>query len=293
MSITKYAAFVKVAELGSLTKAAEALGYSQPAISHIINSLETRFGFPLFYRSRDACTLTENGQKLLPYCTQIIRSEDQIEQTVNALNGLLTGSIRIGSVSSMLARFVPEAIFHFSTAYSNVSISLNEMTYKDIISSLKAGSIDLGFTSSKLPDKIKFIPLYQDPVCLIIPPDHPFSAYERVPVRLLNGCDFIMPSAGYDDVYEAIADKVEIAPNIRYRVGSDAAVIGMVANHLGISILSSQQAQFLGGAVLRKEFCENFQRSLGIAVNTLYRSSPAVKAFIRAVCSGCGKESQA
>ena len=66
MSITKYQIFVKVAELGSLTRAAEALGYTQPAVSHSVSSLESRFGFPLFYRSRDACRLTENGERLLP-----------------------------------------------------------------------------------------------------------------------------------------------------------------------------------------------------------------------------------
>ena len=67
MSITKYQIFVKVAELGSLTRAAEALGYTQPAVSHSISSLESRFGFPLFYRSRDACRLKRllNGLALL------------------------------------------------------------------------------------------------------------------------------------------------------------------------------------------------------------------------------------
>ena len=183
MSITKYAAFVKVAELGSLTKAAEALGYSQPAVSHIISSLESRFGFPLFYRSRDACTLTENGEKLLFYCTQVIENEAYIEDTVHSLNGLLSGSIRVGAVSSMLTHLVPKIIYHFSAAYSNISISLNELTFKEIASGLKSGSIDIGFTSSRTSDKIKFIPLFDDPVCLVIPPDHPFRAYETIPVK--------------------------------------------------------------------------------------------------------------
>jgi len=292
MSITKYAAFVKVAELGSLTKAAEALGYSQPAVSHIINSLENRFGFPLFYRSRDACTLTENGEKLLFYCTQVIKNEAYIEDTVHSLNGLLSGSIRVGAVSSMLTHLVPKIIYHFSAAYSNISISLNELTFKEIASGLKSGSIDIGFTSSRTSDKIKFIPLFDDPVCLVIPPDHPFRAYETIPVKKLNGCDFIMPSSGYDDVYEAITDKVEISPNIKYRVGSDIAVIGMVSNHLGISIMSSQQAQFLGGAVIRKEFSEHFHRTLGIAVSSAHCPTPAAKAFIRAARNICGKESE-
>ena len=116
MSITKYQIFVKVAELGSLTRAAEALGYTQPAVSHSISSLESRFGFPLFYRSRDACRLTENGERLLDACREILRGEEEIEATVHALNGVLTGSIRVGSLRSMLTEFVPRVIYRFSQA---------------------------------------------------------------------------------------------------------------------------------------------------------------------------------
>ena len=143
MSINKYQIFVKVAELGSLTRAAEALGYTQPAVSHSISSLESRFGFPLFCRSRDACTLTENGAQLLDACRQILRSEAEIEETVHALNGMLTGSIRIGSVSSMLTEFVPRVVYHFSRAYPQIRITLSELTFQEIPSALAAGSIDV------------------------------------------------------------------------------------------------------------------------------------------------------
>ena len=282
MSISKYVAFAKVAELGSLTRAAEVLGYTQPAISHIINSLEKRFGFPLFTRSRDACVLTDNGQRLLSYCLQIIKDEERLNDEVNSLNGLFTGSIRIGALSSMLKQFVPMIIHNFSAVYSNVDISLNDMIFTDITDSLRSGIIDIGFTSSKVPDKIKFTALFNDPVRLVIPHDHPFNAYDKVPVKLLNGCNFIMPSAGYDDVYKAISDKAEIYPNIRYYIGSDSAIAGMVANHLGISIMSEQQTRYIGNDIVCKEFVEDFHRTLGIAVNSQYHPTPAVKAFIKA-----------
>ena len=123
MSITKYQIFVKVAELGSLTRAAEALGYTQPAVSHSISSLESRFGFPLFYRSRDACRLTENGERLLDACREILRGEEEIEATVHALNGVLTGSIRVGSLRSMLTEFVPRVIYRFSQAYPQIGLT--------------------------------------------------------------------------------------------------------------------------------------------------------------------------
>lgn len=285
MSINKYQIFVKVAELGSLTRAAEALGYTQPAVSHSISSLESRFGFPLFCRSRDACTLTENGAQLLDACRQILRSEAEIEETVHALNGMLTGSIRIGSVSSMLTEFVPRVVYHFSRAYPQIRITLSELTFQEIPSALAAGSIDIGFTSDRLPEgsKLRFTPLFEDPVCLILPPGHPFLAYERIPARLLNGCDFIMPSPGYDDIYRAVADQVDIRPNVKFNVGSDVAAVGMVANRLGLSLLSRQQARFLGGNVVCRDFQEDFHRTLGVATHAGRRLSPALKVFLQAV----------
>ena len=285
MSINKYQIFVKVAELGSLTRAAEALGYTQPAVSHSISSLENRFGFPLFCRSRDACTLTENGAQLLDACRQILQREEEIEETVHALNGMLTGSIRIGSVSSMLTEFVPRVVYHFSRAYPQIRITLSELTFQDIPSALAAGSIDIGFTSDRLPEgsKLRFTPLFEDPVCLILPPGHPFLAYERIPARLLNGCDFIMPSPGYDDIYRAVTDQVDIRPNVKFNVGSDVAAVGMVANRLGLSLLSRQQARFLGGNVVCRDFQEDFHRTLGVATHAGRRLSPALKVFLQAV----------
>ena len=285
MSVAKYMVFSKVAELGSITKAAEALGYTQPAVSQIISSLEKRFGFSIINRGRDYCVLTENGKKLLYYCNQIIKNEEMLADTVHSLNGLLTGSLRIGSLSSMLTNFVTNVIFNYATSYSNVNINLTELTFTDIIAQLKDGTIDVGFTSSLASDKIKFIPLFNDPVRFIIPKDHPFNAYDKIPVKLLNGADFIMPSAGYDDVYKAITYKVSVTPNIKYQIGSDVAVAGLVANHLGISVMSDQQAKVLCNSVVVKEFCEDFHRTLGIAINAQYHLSPAARSFIQTASS--------
>lgn len=120
---------MKVAELQSLTKAADVLGYSQPAISHNIISLEERFGFPLFNRNHDRCTLTENGRKMLEYCSQVVRDEEIVSDAVHSINGLLSGSLRLGSICSMLQNFVPGVVFNFTTAYSNnVKFRVNSET---------------------------------------------------------------------------------------------------------------------------------------------------------------------
>lgn len=298
MSLTKYTVFMKVAELESLTKAAQVLGYSQPAISHNIISLEERFGFPLFNRNHDRCTLTENGRKMLEICSQVVRDEQIVDDTVHSINGLLTGSLRIGSICSMLQHFVPSVVFNFTTAYSNIDLSIDEFTYREVIERLKDGSIDVGFTTGRIPKglKIRFIPLFKDPIRLIVPKGHPFDHYEKVPASVLNGCDFILPSSKYDDIFDTLTDSVSVAPNVKFRVNSEIASLSMVANHLGVTIMSGFEAfayTSMGNHqdVVVKNFQEDLYRSLGIAISSQYRPTPPMKAFIRAACTNCGKES--
>lgn len=280
MSLIKYRAIIQVAKSGSLTKAAAVMGYSQPGISHMISTMEKEFGFSLFNRNRDTCTLTENGKQILHYCTQIVKYEEYLQDTVHSLNGLLTGSIRISSIGSMLIELVPKIIHSFSTTYSKVNISLKERTYEEINSDLHNGFSDIAFTNGDLSQGFDFIPLVQDPVCLILAPDHPFSRYKKVPVEILNGCDFIMPADGFRDVYNVITQRVDVKPNVKYHIGSDVAVIGMVANHLGVSVMSKRQTRLLPNEVVVREFQENFYRTLGIAIKAHKYASPAIKEFI-------------
>lgn len=287
---------MKVAELQSLTKAADVLGYSQPAISHNIISLEERFGFPLFNRNHDRCTLTENGRKMLEYCSQVVRDEEIVSDAVHSINGLLSGSLRLGSICSMLQNFVPSVVFNFTTAYSNIDISINEYTYREVLDRIRDGAIDIGFTTGRIPkgSKIRFFPLFEDPIRLIIPKEHPLDQYDKVPASLLNGTDFILPSTEYDDIFSTLTDTVSVTPNVKFRVNSETASLSLVSNHLGVTIMSGFEAfAFTANGshpnVIVKNFKEDLHRTLGIAISSQYRPTPPMKAFIQAACTTCGK----
>ena len=80
MSILKYSAFLKAVEYGSLTKAAEALVYTQPGISHMISSLEKEMGFPLLIRGKDGVFPTENAKPLIYYMQQIVSADETLKE---------------------------------------------------------------------------------------------------------------------------------------------------------------------------------------------------------------------
>ncbi|MDO4545729.1 MAG: LysR family transcriptional regulator [Bacillota bacterium] len=280
MNLINYLAFIKVCELGNITKAAKELGYSQPGVSHMLEALEEDMGFPLLIRNKSTITPTEDGKRILPYCYQIIKSDADMHQTADAINGLLDGKIRISSFNSMLVNFTPKVIREFTNIYSNIEISIQEGAFSEIIDDLQNNVIDIGFISRFEEKGLEFLPLFDDPVCLIMSENHPFAAYDTVPIEALNGCDFIMSVPGWDDLVIMVQQKKRFSPNIKHYLASDTGAISMVAENLGVYILSKIQSSLLPDNVVIKEFSENVYRTLGIGIRSSGSLTPSLKKFI-------------
>ncbi|MBQ9411730.1 MAG: LysR family transcriptional regulator, partial [Oscillospiraceae bacterium] len=95
MNITRYQIFLKVAERGNFTRAAEELGFTQSTVSHAIQTLEADVGLPLLARNRSGVTLTADGRVLLPYITAICNAQHRMEEAAIDLRGLEKGFIRL------------------------------------------------------------------------------------------------------------------------------------------------------------------------------------------------------
>ena len=93
MSVSKYEIFLKVVELGSVTRAAEQLDYTQSGVSHAISGMEEEFGFPLLIRRRSGVQLTPDGEQVLPAIQNIVNSREQLHQIVSAIHGLNAGTV--------------------------------------------------------------------------------------------------------------------------------------------------------------------------------------------------------
>ena len=93
MSLKKYEAFVKTAELNSLTKAAQALGSTQSRISHILSDLEEEYGFSLMHRSRAGIQLTEAGAMLLPKMQAGLQKERELKELLDDIRGADAGTV--------------------------------------------------------------------------------------------------------------------------------------------------------------------------------------------------------
>lgn len=281
MSMTKYRAFVHTVELGSLTRAAEVMQYSQPGISKMMDSLEDELNLSLFVRKGPALELTENGKQIYIYCKDIVRREDELINAANAMNGLLTGTIRIGALNSIILEYTPNVIKTYSNAHPIIQIFLDELSYAEIIDDLKNGTIDIGFTSKFSEKSLDFIPLFKDPIRLIVNKDHPLASCSKIPISALDNSDFISLPPGGDDLLVVVRNRQKFTPINKYYVHSDAAAVAMVSARLGVYIISEMQCRNLPDNVIKKEFEEDLFRVMGIGIKYTKNVSPTIKEMIR------------
>ncbi|MBQ9016316.1 MAG: LysR family transcriptional regulator [Firmicutes bacterium] len=277
----KYKAFIEVAEKGNYTKAAKAMGYSQPGISHMIDTLEKEFGFPLLRREKNTIVPTNDGEKILHYCYRLLQDERELLETVDAIKGLMTGTIKAATLNSMAVDFLPEIVLNFTHAFSGINVVMHEFAIEDGIQAVLSGQMDLLFGTDGVPDTLDFIPLFTDPIGLIMREDHPFARYDRIPVGKLSSSDFIMPEVGWDDLARPLLDALDTPPNVRHYTASETASISLVSHGMGVFPFSKLQTKLLPANVTFREFQEGFYRNMGISLRSEKDASPAQREFIR------------
>ena len=183
MDTKKYEVFEKTVELSSLTKAAEELGLTQSGVSHIIAALEEEFGFPLLMRSRTGARLTPEGEKIMPILRDILRSQEQLDQTAAELRGLSAGTVRIATFTSVAVHWLPGMMQEFQTLYPRVEFKLFNGDYHDVDRWLTDGSADVGFITLPTALRCECIPLREDRLLAILPEDHPLAKKDVCPVK--------------------------------------------------------------------------------------------------------------
>ena len=237
MSLKKYEAFVKTVELGSLTNAAEALGSTQSRISHILSDLEQEYGFTLLRRSRSGIRLTRAGAMVLPRMQQILQQNRELEALIRDIRGAEAGLLRLGVFTSVAVHWVPGMIRAFQQAHPRVELKMFSGDYHDMEQWLRSKEIDIGFVALPAPVDGKIIPLYEDPLVAIFPKGHPLAALPSIPPRALEREPFIsLLDSSSQDIHRAM-DQAGIRPDIRYSTKDDYAILAMVEQGLGVSIV--------------------------------------------------------
>ncbi|WP_369916786.1 LysR family transcriptional regulator [Lysinibacillus sp. 2017] len=280
LSLVKYEIFSTVVELGSLTRASETLGLSQSAVSHAITSLESEWGFSILKRGRSGIHLTSNGEHVLKYIREILKWNEEMIQEIANINGLEIGTVRIGTISSVSIHWLPEIMKMFTECYPSIEIKLLEGDYDDVEYWISTGLVDIGFVSLPTSKHLEAIPLKKDRLLCVLSDEHPLADQNEISFVSIKEDPLIKSKKGSDNDLIRILKEHNITPNIKFELTDDQAIISMVANGMGISILPEMVLHRVPTNVRTiKLEGENF-RTIGIASTNFKTLAPATKKFI-------------
>jgi DNA-binding transcriptional LysR family regulator len=281
MDIRKLQLFVDVAETENFTKTGERMGYTQSGISHLLKSLEDELGFSLFIRSKQGVKLTNDARKLLPSVRSLLAMTEHLQQDIDEINGLETGQLTIATFSSISIHWLPKIIHCFQQSHPGINIKLMEGGTDDIVSWLDADIADFGFLSFRQTRNLDWIPLYEDPLVAVVPVDYENPDNEVFPIENFENQNFIISAMGTDyDIHHAL-DSSGITPSICFTSKDDHAIISMVANKLGISILPELILRNFDSQVATYPLKPFYARTLGVAMKSKDALSPAARKFLK------------
>ncbi len=280
MNIQKYEAFLKTVEYGSLTKTARELGYTQSAISHMLNALEKEWGVTLLTRDRSGVSITSDGLQILPLVRKICNTNRELITKIGELHGLESGIIRIGTFTSVSVHWLPTMIKTFQNEYSKIDFELLHGDYTEIENWIMEGRADCGFLRLPTSTDLESIFLKQDRLMVILPDQHPLADCEHFPISKLSDEPFILLEVGLENEITELFEANGIRPNVRFTARDDYAIISMVESGLGISILPELVLHRTPYKIVKKELDIPAYRKLGIVLKDTRHASPAVKRFL-------------
>ncbi|WP_329602956.1 LysR substrate-binding domain-containing protein [Terrilactibacillus tamarindi] len=286
LSLVKFEILKTVIDLGSITRAGERLNLTQSAISHAVTSLEKEYGFSLLTRSRSGIKLTPNGREVLLYIEEMLHTNEKMKQVIAEINGLEIGTVTIGTFSSVSVQWLPDIIRTFKQQFPRIEVKLLEGGYQEIHQWILNGDVDFGFVSLPISEKFDVITLKKDKMLCILPQSHPLSQNDVVSFSDLRNEPFIMPmtkgGCGLD--VRRVYKKHRFTPKTIFELKDDQAIISMVNNGLGVSILPEMVLSNLPSTVLAVniEGKEDY-RLIGMAAHSFQRAAPATQKFIKCV----------
>ena len=284
MSLKKYEAFVRTVELGSLTKAADALGSTQSRISHILSDLEEEYGFSLMRRSRGGVELTEAGRLLLPRMQVLLQKERELQELIGDIRSADAGTVRLGAFTSVAVHWLPGMIRAFQEAHPRTELEMHNGDYHDMEQWLRDGDVDLGFVTLPAPQGVRAIPLAQDPLVAILPRGHRLAAMERIPIQELDRDPFIsLLQSSSHDIHRAL-DNAGVRPNIKFTTKDDYAILAMVEQGLGISIVPQLLLRGRAQNLVVRPLEPQANRTIALAIPE-GPALPVVEAFIKTAVS--------
>lgn len=286
-----------IADNGTISGAARALGYSQPAISQHLRRAEAKLGMPLVTRAGRGVRLTEAGQVLARHAITITSALDAARGDLTELVGMRTGTVRIAAFPTASSTIVPRLLRAMRQLHPGVTVTYIEAEPPESLGMLRDGLVDLAITFAYPGDRadphrdgessLETVPLFTEPVVLTLPAAHPLAGGETVELALLADERWIAGCPLCRGHLLAACETVGVSPVIELETDNAVAVLNLVASDLGVALLprlALATAAVPEGAAIRAT-SPSSDRSIQIVAQPGARRVPSIAAVLACVAT--------
>ena len=281
MESKKLEALLMAVDLGSFTKAAEVLGYTQSGLTHMMNSLEKEVGFTLLERGRSGVRLTEEGERIAPAVREFLQANARLDSVIEQVASSRTEIIRVSAYASIAMHWLPGIIQRFREECPDVDVDIRMADHVDVPYELLAqGKMDAILVSPQDEGQYEWVHLADDPMFAVLPKDFDTQGMTAFPLAAFEARDFIMPSQGFDKDIMRIFNRIGVKPHILPTWVDDPTVISMVSHGLGVSMMTELTVRGRTDGVKLLPVEPASSRELGLAVRSLDAASDGLRHFI-------------
>ena len=284
LNLRQIEAFKAVMEHGTVSRGAQMLNISQPAMSKLIAHLEADTGLKLFDRLKGRLAPTENALRLHDEVERIFAGVRQVESAIDAIRREEQGRLMMGVIPALAGSFIQRATTRFLDIRSNVFCSVQPLSSQWIVDRLVARTLDVGLITATIDNPYVVIePLMEHPLVCIMPLDHPLADRARVNVGDLAGLSFISfnsdshAGARVHDLLELYNVSVQVA----LVAGAAPTVCEFVAAGLGISLVHPLMAAGLEDRLAIRPFDPEVLYKFQIARSADSRNARLVDEFVQ------------
>lgn len=248
LNVARLQVLKEVAYRGSVSRAAEALSYTQSAVSQQIAGLEAEAGMALLERHPRGVTLTAAGQTLLAHAEGILAGLDGAQAALDAIAGLRAGRLRMASFPTAGATLMPVAIANFRAIHPDVELTLAEGEPEEILPRLRAGELDLAlvfeFEGQAIVrgaggNALTRLELLEDPMHLALPRSHRLSERKRVTLADLREEAWVQTSGTSPCARHVVRSCLAAGfePRVSFESDDYQTVQGLVAAGVGVALI--------------------------------------------------------
>jgi len=244
LNVARLRVLREVAYRGSLSAAADALSYTQSAVSQQVATLEAETGMTLLERHPRGVTLTAAGQALVGHAEGILARLEAAEAALSAIKGLRGGRLRMASFPTAGATLMPLAIARFRASYPDVELTLAEGEPQEILPRLRAGELDLAlvfeFDGHTAPgDDLTDLALLADPMYLALPREHTLASRPVLRLQDLAGDAWVQTSGESPCARHVVrcCHAAGFEPQVSFESDDYQTVQGLVAAGVGVALI--------------------------------------------------------